>query len=811
MTCVDIAPLFRITLILLILAPTMTVAQSVVRVSGGQNGHGVAVLRDGVCFVLSPSHVIGDDDKNAFVLTPAHGNVALELVRTEKVVLTLTDDKGVEKEEHEDLTLLRTTGNPAAVCSDNLRAFTNERRSYAVTNDGKDEIKLHELSLLSVPNDIFTFEFTRVDPAQMQTMSGAPVIWGGKLVGMVVQLSTSPEVPIQYAYGIELIARRFGQWVTGAQVDIPKVDQALSILEHVRKLLPAADIGQVAALREIQRGKVSLAGVNMPGFFLDGARLDDIDLTGSDLSVATLNNAILLKAILRNARLNYVIAQNIALPNADLTASHHNYANYDGAIFNGANFTRAKLVYATLRGAKLRQAKLIGTNLTYSDLSGADLTNADLTDALLNGANLEGVIGLDTATFHNTSITNMVGANGRKFTDEQVCGYPIYQGGFDHFEVIRRTPSARFDSGFVHDDLLDYTEIDSWSNTPATIIGMDHYNYLAPCKSSRQETRPVGTDFPSSNQPGWNSLSVRDKYFFEREFLEKRGIQKYIRRRMVERFKDVIKIHLKGRLVFPTTDRDASLTAHISGLKTSIGERRPWCVESNQQMLNHLRELSGSVSHESNDIESEFVEALRSSLFKAEALRFYREQHPELSVDVSLIWPFGALHPADTPVGGGLLHLPIPVGVRSAAAYLQWRQKVWSFAQLAICIPPPRMTGADFLVGSSFVTDYSENSLSVSVARAAIARETVQPDLVMGVAGAKSTFLLALYFDRLPPEYDKNDSSLYNTLSESLQPTEQLHWYIEFENVELRAKDELMVARVRFLDAKRVPFVTGVD
>ena len=98
--------------------------------------------------------------------------------------------------------------------------------------------------------------------------------------------------------------------------------------------------GRIDALEDLNRNRVSLAGVQ-----LDRAWLEGVKLPGADLRRATLRDASLRGADLR-----------------------------------GVNLERADLTGADLTGVNLAGSRLAGANLTSAIVSTADLRGADLSD-----------------------------------------------------------------------------------------------------------------------------------------------------------------------------------------------------------------------------------------------------------------------------------------------------------------------------------------------------------------------------------------------------------------------------------------------
>jgi uncharacterized protein YjbI with pentapeptide repeats len=135
--------------------------------------------------------------------------------------------------------------------------------------------------------------------------------------------------------------------------------------------------GRIAALQDLLRDSVSLAGVDLRHAWLNGiqlphARLYNAALDSARLASANFQSASMVDASLRGAVLWDANLRRAVLLNADLR----------GADLTGADLRDARLWNADLRGARLTGANLQMANLEEAHLQGAQLDDADLTGAL---------------------------------------------------------------------------------------------------------------------------------------------------------------------------------------------------------------------------------------------------------------------------------------------------------------------------------------------------------------------------------------------------------------------------------------------
>lgn len=151
------------------------------------------------------------------------------------------------------------------------------------------------------------------------------------------------------------------------------------------------------ALQDLNKGNVSLRGLDAPG-----ADLKEIKLPQADLREASFNEAQLDKADLSNAWLHeadfnpdYPTSNGrSSLCETDLTKAVLEKAKLNNVDLNEAILVEAKLMKAELWRASLVQANLTGADLTGANFKEADLTRANLAGAIVKEANFTKAIGL---------------------------------------------------------------------------------------------------------------------------------------------------------------------------------------------------------------------------------------------------------------------------------------------------------------------------------------------------------------------------------------------------------------------------------
>jgi uncharacterized protein YjbI with pentapeptide repeats len=132
--------------------------------------------------------------------------------------------------------------------------------------------------------------------------------------------------------------------------------------------------GRINALYELNRDKVSLAGVDISKAYIPSLSLAEADLSDANFTMASLKRANLAGADLAGANLSQALLEHANLRDADLR-----HANLTDANLSYADLSNANLVEASLTGANLAQVDLKGANLARADLCYADLWYADLT------------------------------------------------------------------------------------------------------------------------------------------------------------------------------------------------------------------------------------------------------------------------------------------------------------------------------------------------------------------------------------------------------------------------------------------------
>ncbi|WP_228058495.1 pentapeptide repeat-containing protein [Nostoc sp. LEGE 12447] len=147
------------------------------------------------------------------------------------------------------------------------------------------------------------------------------------------------------------------------------------------------------ALEDLNRQKVSFAGLSceravLQEINLEKANLYRANLKNANLKGANLSDAILWNSHLSNADLTRANLKGANLMGANLNDANLNDANLSGANLNGAILWNALLWNTNFNGAILWNARLTNAQLFVADLSGADLSDADLSDADLSGADL---------------------------------------------------------------------------------------------------------------------------------------------------------------------------------------------------------------------------------------------------------------------------------------------------------------------------------------------------------------------------------------------------------------------------------------
>jgi uncharacterized protein YjbI with pentapeptide repeats len=159
--------------------------------------------------------------------------------------------------------------------------------------------------------------------------------------------------------------------------------------------------GRILALQDLNRDRISLAGLTA-----DNADLREISLDKADLRHANLSGTNLSGSSLKGANFFGANLRNADLSNADLSNADLSEANLDGANLRRVNLTKANLFVASLK-----QTKLSGAAIVEAELSGANLSGASFSGAVLRGSFL--------------SLTNFSKARGLK--PEQLVAAQEYE------------------------------------------------------------------------------------------------------------------------------------------------------------------------------------------------------------------------------------------------------------------------------------------------------------------------------------------------------------------------------------------------
>lgn len=136
--------------------------------------------------------------------------------------------------------------------------------------------------------------------------------------------------------------------------------------------------GRVEALQDLNKDKVSLAGIDISKAYLIDLNLENANLAEAILTDANLPGADLSNANLTNASLSWADLVGANLSNANLTKARLRGTDLTGVDLTGANLAGVDFSYVNLTEAILMGADLVRTNLWNANLAGADLTDANL-------------------------------------------------------------------------------------------------------------------------------------------------------------------------------------------------------------------------------------------------------------------------------------------------------------------------------------------------------------------------------------------------------------------------------------------------
>ncbi len=146
----------------------------------------------------------------------------------------------------------------------------------------------------------------------------------------------------------------------------------------------------LAKIEEMQKGRVSVAGLSFHGVSLAGLDLGGLDFSGADLSAVDLTKANLEEARFFKTNLAKASLFQANLGRCDFTGARLTQANLEEAKCGEAGFGMADLSGARLFGADLSGATLTKSHLDRVDMRCAVLHNARLRETVIRGADLTG-------------------------------------------------------------------------------------------------------------------------------------------------------------------------------------------------------------------------------------------------------------------------------------------------------------------------------------------------------------------------------------------------------------------------------------
>jgi uncharacterized protein YjbI with pentapeptide repeats len=154
--------------------------------------------------------------------------------------------------------------------------------------------------------------------------------------------------------------------------------------------------GRINALKNLNKDKVSLAGLEIKDAILPGVDLNKADLFKANLKNSILNNAQLDNANLKEANLSSADLSNAKLRRTQLSGADLSNAKLSGADLSEADLKRlipeANENQVQSSGTILKGADLRNAILTNADLRNVDLRNANLDNAVLDNVNLQGAL-----------------------------------------------------------------------------------------------------------------------------------------------------------------------------------------------------------------------------------------------------------------------------------------------------------------------------------------------------------------------------------------------------------------------------------
>ena len=196
--------------------------------------------------------------------------------------------------------------------------------------------------------------------------------------------------------------------------------------------------GRIDALQDLNKDKVSLAGVDISGANLRGIDLKNANLYEANLSGAHLYEANLSGAFLYEVNLSGAFLSKANLSEANLSLANLSEANLSEVDLQNTNFSGADLHNANLSEADLHNSDLSEADLHNANLSGANLHISDLSDANLSRSTLKNI--RNWGKIVNIQLANIYGV---KEAPEGFIEWAIEQGAvsiddYEGWEVLLR-------------------------------------------------------------------------------------------------------------------------------------------------------------------------------------------------------------------------------------------------------------------------------------------------------------------------------------------------------------------------------------
>ncbi len=443
-------------------------AHSIVYIeAGGELGQGMAVLNESACKIIVPFHVIAQEDdpsteENEEFIYP---RINARDNNGELIPLTFNSNErymsSIPGGHREDIVVLTVPAPRNDLCDNNIKVFSSDRPQI-ITRKKSGSLDIFQVLPLSIDMK-FVIKFTPLEEGVSlnQGLSGSIMTMEGKPVGILV--ASSPDGKTGTAYSIEHLAKQLGAWVRGGISNLNTLDEALSIIERVKKLKPLNNIGQVDAFELLVGNSYEFSGTDFPGLSLQRANLSGAKFDDMDLQMSNFSDAILSNADLRNTSLKFSDFSRANLSNSSLQEIYAPYLNAEKSMMKNANFSRADLFSVNFKGANLRGVNFSGASLLMADLRNTDLRGANFENAILIGASLEGA-NIEGAIFSNTDITGVVGIkqeSGLRFPE--VCARKVDQKRWGstlfYLKVSSRRRSNKYSSGYEYENLYLQTSL----------------------------------------------------------------------------------------------------------------------------------------------------------------------------------------------------------------------------------------------------------------------------------------------------------------------------------------------------------------